>query len=502
VVESERVIVYPHRGYKAYRLPMFVIHASDRAITLRHALGDFTIRDLAGLRTSERVLYSCVSPDDLCLYGDPRAWRIRTWNGRISSMEYGDVKVYPLTDAWDDTIPAFFDYLDSRGVAASSLNTMSLNLWRTTLTGSVAFHEESPYDEMLGPVAIRTGGRKEARRGVYRNRSEYDITAAYPHALASPLPTRLAPAPAGFVRRMDWDRWEGLATARIRIPPMHWGPVPVVVDLQTELTCYGFTQANEWATVCLPLSELRMAAEFGCDVDLIRFHAGMDTDRPFADWLAEVVPALRSLPGMSGVIGKLVANRLWSCFAVSPMGVRREHTFDVNGRMETTELPPDSEGQILRRAATTYVGAIVQSRVRERVYREGICQLPDVVYIDTDGVISRRTDSVPVGWREKTRLRYVDVAGPQALNYYCDHCLPPPAGHDGPHWTVAGAATTEAKSRLFRVMREGGMVITNINNVLPAQDVNRATTPDRTETAPSQAALLFDTPARTRQDTA
>src|SRR6185312_17474016 len=109
--------------------------------------------------------YSCVDSDELCLYGDPTKWTIKTWNGRVSSMTYGTVKVYPLLAAWDDDLPSFFDFIDSAGVAASSLNTMSLNLWRATLVTSVSFHEEVPFDEMLGPVAMHTGGRKEARRG-------------------------------------------------------------------------------------------------------------------------------------------------------------------------------------------------------------------------------------------------------------------------------------------------------------------------------------------------
>lgn len=453
-----------------------------------------TIRNLDDMVTTHRVIYSCVDPDTLCLYGDPERWTIRTWNSRVSSMTYGDTKVFPLTDSWDETVFDYFALLDSYGVAASSLNTMSLNLWRTTLDKPVSFHEECALDEMLGPVVIHTGGRKEARRGTYRNRIEYDMVAAYPNAMAGAIPSKLAPAPESWLRSSDmWNgTLDGLCLARVRIPPMHWGPLPVVLDLHAELTCYGFTRPDQWATVTLPLSELRMAAEYGCDVQPLRCHVGIDTDWTFTDWLRDIVPALRSLPSIAGTIGKLVANRLWSSFAVSPYGVRREHTFSADGTMHTEILPPDSTKQVLRRAATTYVGALIQSRVRQRLWREGINHFRDVVYLDTDGLIAKRTDTVPPGWRPKTVMRWVDIAGPQAVNYYCNDCHVPPGGHTGPHWTVAGANTVEAKSRLFRIMKDSdnGLVMTNINNVLPSQDVN-AYAETATEEATSPEAFLY-----------
>ena len=474
----------PHTGYKRYRFPLFIIHATDIAVVLRSEIGDIRLRDLSDLRTtSDRVVYSCVDPDNLCLHGDPRGWVIRTWNSRVSSMTYGDIKVYPLTEGWDDTIPSFFDYIDSCDIAASSLNTMSLNLWRRTLDSDAYFHEESPLDVMLGPVAVHTGGRKEAKRGVYRHRVEYDITAAYPNALRDPLPSRLAPAPDAFIRKMDWDKWEGLCVARVRIPPMEWGPLPIVLDQQAEVTCYGFTKPDQWATVTLPLSELRTAANAGVDVSIVRCHLGLDPTEAFTNWHHNTLSQLRSLPGLSGVIGKLVANRLWSCFAVSPYGLRREHTFKQDGTMVTTMLPPDATGQVLRRAATSYLGALCMSRVRQRVWSEGLSHFRGVVYIDTDGLVAKPSDTIPDGWRVKSVMRFLDVAGPQALYYTCTDCHKPPGGHEPGHWTVAGATTLEAKSRLFRVMKAGGFILTNINNVLPAQDVNEyANLPEATVT--------------------
>lgn len=490
----------PHTGYKRYRLPIFIVNATDRAVTIRSELGDETIRHLDRLITTNRVLYSCVDPDNLCLYGKPELWTIRTWNNRVSSMQYAGVKVYPLVNEWDDTVSAFFDYIDSWGVAPSSLNAMSLNLWRATLLTSVSFHEETPLDEMLGPTVIHTGGRKEARRGTYRHRVEYDITAAYPTALAAaPIPARLAPAPASWLRSQSlWNgSLDGLCVARVRIPPMHWGPLPVVLDIESELTCYGYTAADQWTTVTLPLSELRTAAESNVDVDILRCNVGIEPTRVFDRWYSQIVPALRMLPGVSGIIGKLVANRLWSCFAVSPYGVRREHTFSANGDMRTETLPADPTGQVLRRAATTYVGALIQSRVRQRLWREGINHFPDVVYIDTDGLISKPTADIPAGWRAKTQMCFVDVAAPQAVYYTCPDCHKPPGGHEKGHWTVAGAQSLEQKSRLFRIMKQGGMILTNINNVLPAQDVNaHAETENATEATFTPPTFFHDTPAR------
>src|SRR3954469_1121620 len=122
ILPPRRVILTPHTGYKRYRVPLFIIHSSDRFLVVRSAFGDEKIRrldEMAYPPPSERAIYSCVDPDELCLYGDPTKWTIRTWNGRVSSMTYGTVKIYPLLAAWDDSLTAFFDYLDSAGVAAS-----------------------------------------------------------------------------------------------------------------------------------------------------------------------------------------------------------------------------------------------------------------------------------------------------------------------------------------------------------------------------------------------
>lgn len=482
----------PHRPYERYKLPVFIIGADDRHVLLRSDLGDVKVTRLEEWDVSGKTLYACLDPDRLCLYGKPELWRIRTWNGKVSSISYADIKIYPLTaNGWDDTIPLYFSHLDTLGIAASGLNTVSLNLWRTTLTHSISLREDQPLEKALGPIAIHTGGRKEAKRGTYRNRVDYDIIQAYPTALALPLPTMLTPAPESFVRRMDISKWEGIAVARVRIPPMEWGPLPIVIDLKSELTCYGYTRPDEWATVTLPLSELLLAESVGCEVELLKVSIGTKVREPFRDWFSTVVPALRSLPGTAGTIGKLTVNRLWSCFAVSPNGIRKEHTFDTHGRMVTVDVKPDTLSQIRRRASTAYVGAIVQSRVRQRLYREGLQHFSGVVYMDTDGVVAKRSKDVPDGWAIKNNMRWLDVAGPQALNYYCDLCLPPPVGHDGPHWTVAGATSVEAKSRLFRQIKEGAMTVTNIGNILPSMDVNDAKRLASNEHGGTSEALAF-----------
>jgi hypothetical protein len=497
------VAFVPHKPYEHYRLPVFIIHVSEKALTLRSALGDVVITRFEEWDRSGKVIYSCLDPDALCLYGDPTAWVIRTWNGRVSSLSYMDVKIYPLTaNGWDDTIPLFFDHVDGMGIAASGLNTMSLNAWRTTLEGSVSFREDAPLNETLGPVAIHTGGRKEAKRGTYRHRVDYDIVAAYPTALVEPLPSMLVPAPDEFVRRMDIEKWEGIAVARVRIPPMEWGPLPVLIDKQSEISCYGFTRADEWAIVTLPLSELRMARDRGCDVELVKCHIGTDTVTHFDNWYSDVVPSLRGLNGVAGTIGKLVVNRLWSCFAVSPNGLRKEHTFSADGIMTTIDVPPDPISQVRRRAATTYVGALIQSRVRQRLYTEGLEYFKGVIYMDTDGVVSKPHRVTPPGWKIKHEMRWLDIAGPQALNYYCKDCLPPPFGHEGPHWSVAGATSIEAKSRLFRMMKEGGMLLSNIGNTIPAQEVNSAKTRKSEHPIITQSeAFSFFTEPRTRTAT-
>lgn len=469
----------PHKPYQRYKLPVFIIHASDRLVTIRTPFGDTTVTLLDEWYRSGLTIYSCVSPDSLLLYGKPERWQVRTWNGRIASMSYADVKVYPLlSDGWDDSILTLFDYIDSHGIAASSLNTMSLNLWRTTLSAPVYFHEESPLDDMLGPVAALCGGRKEALPGVYRNRENVDIIAAYPTALSEGIPPVLHPAPEEFVKRMDIDKFEGLAKASVRIPTLKWGPIPVIIDVKAGITSYGFTRSNEWVTVILPLSELRFAHELGADMVLhaVRIAPRSQEWDSFSDWGGNIVPELRSLPLLAGTLGKLIANRLWSCFAVSPYGVRKDHRFTEDGTMTTAECPPDSMGQVKRRAATTYVGAMVQARVREKLYREGL-SLPGVVYVDTDGVVAKHGTKTASGWRVKEQITWCDIAGPQAMVYRCNDCGKPGSGrgkHDSPHWTVAGATTVEAKSALFRQIKEGATFAFSQGNVIPPCDVVEA----------------------------
>jgi hypothetical protein len=480
---SPGMLITPHHAYSRYILPQFIIHASDIAVTIRSQLGDMRICRLAEKLTTGTVLYSCVPWDTLLLYGDESLWTIRTWNGKISSMTYGDVKIYPLEMAFDEGIFQFFNYLDSRDIAAASLNTMSTNLWRSTLNESVEFSEQPNAKEYLGLSTVLIGGRKEAKPGTYRRRVEYDITAAYPNALATGMPNRIVAWDRSTFGPIQPDKWEGIAKARVRIPPLRWGPIPVIVDPTSSLTCYGYTRPDRWANVTLPLSELRMAESMGVDVIYDRISIALPSERnAFAAWMADVVPEMRAISNAGGKLGKLVANRLWSTFAISPNGVRREHRFS-EGKMVSVDLPGDSDKLAVRRSSVAYVGGITQSRVRQRVYREGLAHFPDCVYVDTDGVIAKRTDRLPDGWRVKVNMRTLEIAAAQAIRYTCDDCLPamparisgsmvgPSSGHTGPHWTVAGASDVAEKSRLFAALKGGGMIVANINNVLPAQDM-------------------------------
>lgn len=504
---ADRMIVTPHKGYQKYRWPLFIVRCDFESVTILTSAGEFTTKRLDELqrpRPSERAIYSCVDLDTLCTYGDPTLWTIRTWNGRVSSATYGDIKIYPLLSQWDESIWSLFELIDSFNIAASSLNTMSLNLWRTTLTSTVSFVEEAPYELMLGPVAMQTGGRKEARRGTYRNRVEYDMVAAYPNAMEVAFPSRLYPiADKAFIRGMDLSKWNGstLVSAKVRIPPREWGPLPVVLDPSTNVSCYGYTKANEWTDIITTLSELRTAVEItGVDVILRRIAMGRDYSTYFARWLHDVVPLLRALPLGGGTVGKLIANRLWSCFAVTPIGDRREHRFSADGNMHSVVLPQDSPDQILRRGGVSYIGAIVQSRVRERLLREGLYgSFKGVVYVDTDGLVARPTDNIPDGWRAKTEMRYVDIAGPQAMFYKCSQCRTTGAIPYGAnthanvgHWTVAGAESIEAKSKLFQLMKHDGFIMANIGNVLPPQDVNEYGKESESEKDSDSSSALLD----------
>lgn len=485
--------VTPFTPAKNYVMPCFIVHASDRFVTIRSELGDVNISHLERWVSSKRVIYSCVPQDTLTLYGDEKLWTMTTWNGRVSRMRYGMTTILPLsTTGWDESLPEFFASMWALlGVTCSSLNTLSLNLWRTTLTKPVSFQETST--ALLGPIAVGTGGRKEANRGTWHNMTEYDISAAYPHAMLTPLPGTVAPVAASAISTLSVGEWDGVVAARVRIPPQLWGPIPLAVGRNASVSSYGHT-GLDWRTVTLPLSEVQGIESLGCDVSYIGGSVGPISDHvnAFGKWGEDVLPVLRNLPGLAGQLGKTIANRLWSSFAISSEGERHEHTFR-DGRRTTVQLAPDSPGRVLYRNESSYVGAIISSRVRQRVYSEGLSHFRDCVYVDTDGVIAPTGQDPLPGWRIKTEMRTVEIASEQTYRYTCTDCLQAPYGHLGPHYVVAGGSDRADKSRIFRLMRDGGFLASDFNQTVPKTRV----VDGQNQTTQSALPFAFDRTALT-----
>ena len=469
----------PFTPAKHYVMPCFIIHASDRFVVIRTELGDETITRLDIWQTSKRVIYSCVELSTLTLYGDESLWMIRTWNGQVSRMQYGETVILPLTvNGWDQSLADFFESLWTIwGIAAASLNTMVTNLWRTTLLAPVSFIETAP--TLLGPIAVGIGGRKEANRGTFRDQAEYDISAAYPHAMTALIPQRLTLLEESQLRTLDVTEWEGIAVARVRIPPYRWGPIPLPLNGGEDsmksnggISSYGHT-GNGYRTVTLPIRELDMIRRIGGDVHYLTGSvapANADAPSYFTRWVAEILPWLRSLPGLSGGLGKTLAARLWSVFAVGSEGLRSEHRW-INGHRVTTALGMDTASRREYRESAHYVGAIISSRVRQRVYLEGLLHFKDICYVDTDGVIAVEGQEPMPGWRVKTDMRTIEIAAEQCYRYSCHLCIQAPYGHQGPHLVVAGASSREAKSRMFREMHNAGILVTSFATTFPNQGV-------------------------------
>lgn len=478
----------PHPGGMAYRIPTFITRADDRTIDIASELGEFKEIALSSFRPySTTVMYSCIPWDTLVLHGAPTDWTLRSWNGRITRAEYRGMIIYPLTlPGFDESVLQLFELLSEYGIAASSINTMSQNLWRRTLGSRVSFDEAAPRDFMLGPVAMSTGGRKEARRGNYANKFEYDMTAAYPHAMTYPVPRRLLPT---IKPNLNDDSIDGIVKAHISIPPMEWGPLPVILDPSTGLHCYGWTPPGRSITVTASLAELRQAQSLGCTIQTISGYCGPIRDSPFDLWYKEIVPRLRSVPGIGGRLGKTIANRLWSSFAINSSVSAIEHRFKASGEMYTRTIAvPDAMRDY--RSSTAYVGALIQSRVRVALL-VGLNTFQGIVYADTDGIISdQHGGTLPANWRTKRVMRVVEVAGAQAYRYSCPDCLPSPRGHVGPHYSVAGATTLPEKTRLFKQLRHGGFLVTNLGMVLPAQDVTKVGLNEQVENSPEALTLL------------
>lgn len=418
----------------------------------------------------------CANVMQLLCTTDARGWTARQRRSRIGSLRHDNgarLVVLPIgtfvdhdPDARYRALAAYLGWLGAHGVgftARSSWSTLGAMLWRSTLTQPVRF---------TGPDARAAmyGGRKVAPYAWrFGPCSRWDLSAAYPAALAEGIPSRLSPvARPGAVLDSDAD---GLARARVVIPDVapftEWAPLPIVTDARSRkhLAWRTGTLEGFW-----PLCELRQAAAHGCAVEVSEAWAGQRDRDAFAAWWTIVVGGRDQLdPGAARML-KFHANTLWSSFSVSASPIVWKRWRDRYARepyrIKVQKAGGDPSPQ------TVYISAMVAGRVRARLWREGLLHddgspRSTVVFADTDGFIAAAHDR-PAGacsgrpgeWRREGELACIEIRHASAYRFQR-------AGGDDWSYRVAGAHGPDAMQRRFRRSAIGGGTIQLPDALLP-----------------------------------
>lgn len=464
------------------RVPVHVIiGAGPRALALvnddgelRQAHGPARCRALLEPLRGQQV-YSLAKLTNVVLSVGADQWEGFTWKGALVRVKLdGGPTVHPVRRALVGVEPfaaveglrSALDWLDGLGVWPGSLGAMGWNLWRSTLTRPV---------RLAGPPeparAALFGGRQEAPfPGDYADARYHDLGAAYPASMAAhPYPSRMVQvspqtALAGLV---------GLARATVRIPPLRWCPIPVRVGKGA--ICYGFGRAEGW----WPARELLMARDAGCSVRIEELWAGIPDLDLFGPWW-QLVRDGRQLPGAAGAVVKGLTSSLWGQFAIDDTGGATVRWRDRWARRPVRVAHVRSKPLPQQQAA--YIASETTARVRGRLWREALAVVPDVLYCDTDAVVTgldlgpEPAGVEPGRWRVKATMVRCEIRGPQVMRHTCPTCG---RDHAPWHYTVAGAPTAEVAERVFtRSARMRGQLVASIapgDVTLPRGDLSRYT---------------------------
>jgi hypothetical protein len=260
----------------------------------------------------------------------------------------------------------------------------------------------------------------------------------------------------------------GLALATVTIPKMEWTPLPV--RLSRNALCYGYgtTPPSWW-----PWSDLRLAQDVGCAVEVHESLIGVNHVDLFGEWW-DVVQEGR----LSVSLSKAVTSRLWGAFSLTQTGGYVIRWSDPQGRSPIKAALSQRKSAL---PTAPYIAAETTARVRNRVYREGIMGRDDVLYIDTDAVISGgsviagKFGGMPGDWRVKATMVRCEIRGPQVFRHECPTCE---RDHAKWHYTVAGAPSQDSAMRAFeRVKRHKGQATAYMPGqvTLPAGPLERYT---------------------------
>lgn len=368
------------------------------------------------------------------LVADGLAVANRWKNHGIISITFNGRTIVNIANQLDDystheklaALIEWTEFVRKHGAHQGSWAGTAYSLWRASLDGIVHVErgDPPPFDRI--PLGSRIQNRN---RGKFEHVQLWDLVSAFPHTMGTmEFPTRWTER-----RGPGWDEHApGFAYAYVTIPPGFFGG-PLGVDMG--LSARARNVLGEWTpTTRFPTDEtvegvwtadeLRMAIEFGCDVDIVTAWYGY-AERPlFARWWEIIQAGRATLSEPAGKLLKRSANALWGRFSAN--GKLSRIWYDERGyhrEQDVYEVKP--------RAAT--ISGLIAGRVRERLYREAIEPFaPVVITVHTDGVM------LPVGlevcpnggepgtWRVKRKMEELLLLNANAYRFL----------HDGKERTV------------------------------------------------------------------
>ena len=301
-------------------------------------------------------------------------------------------------------------WLRGYGVNAGSISSMSWKLLRASLGGMVPVY----FDPELSERAF-FGGRQEIKKpGISNNAKLYDLSAAYPSAMAS---RDVALALKKVSPLTDIDPLQaGLAEIRVTVPDdLEYPPLPVRLSKQAIQFQRGtFEGVYSWV-------EIDAAKRLGCDVEILNCYAPSRTADLFSNWWI-IAQEGRHLPGESSHLAKAIANSTWGQFAMRGDDRAEINWADDKGREAfITSVDPRAMPHI----TALGIAAEITARVRTQTLLEGI-YASDVApeHVDTDGIIlpfkAKPPKNLGTGfgqWREKESMSVVQILAPQFYRF-------------------------------------------------------------------------------------
>lgn len=357
---------------------------------------------------------------DLVRTCDARHWLgTRSTHGKYKTLVHESGPTVRRLGITADIEPAaealftFTEFLNRHGVRfGGSIAGAGLSLFRATLDSPLHFWAPPRALEALWP------GRREYYHEPKRfwDMGYFDIKAAYPAALmASGIPTHW--------HLTDPDKWaqhpDGFSLARALTPTDHKPPYPLPMRLRPG----SRRESISWACGAFggvwPHRDMLNAREQDVWIQPdecwtpTRYTDAFNSPR----W-QELRLAMRALPGLAGLLGKLADNGLWGMFAFDNSGDVEVQWQTKDGDMANTSERHKSG---IRKAHGVGVALAATSRVRQTLWH-GI-QETKAVYCDTDGLIApvhSRPFPAQAGegtWHLKERLGCIEIKAPQLYRY-------------------------------------------------------------------------------------